>query len=116
MPELYNYVSAPNYTSSEETEKVRRNMKTAIETATIQIKTFNMVASNLGNHIMPFEEKYEEEAARSASAKAHVSLEERIKRHSRKNRNRRGKQSRKVHQKKRKIAKITKKKRNCRRR
>ena len=30
MPDLYNYVTVPYYTSSEETEKIRANMKTAV--------------------------------------------------------------------------------------
>ena len=68
-----------------------------------------MVANNLEKYITPFEDKYIEEAAPSASARSQISLEERAKRHIRKNRNRSEKQSRKIHQKKRKTAKINKK-------
>ena len=50
--------------------------------------------------------QYTQELERQKTAKAYISIEERTKRRARMGRNRRGKNSRKLHEQKRKLAKI----------
>lgn len=108
MPELFNYVKAPNYTGQESTKNFRKELKKATISTSNTIETFQFTSKKIADHAWPFEKQYLEQLEKEDSSKKYISLEERAKRRQRRERNRRGKNSRKIHNKKRKLMKIGK--------
>ena len=71
-------------------------------------KTFQMTSHDITSHSRPYEEAYLNQMEKEASIKKYISIEERAKRRQPQSRNRRGAQSRKLHNTRRKLARVKK--------
>ena len=85
---------------------MRGRLHTALDASTNVSCTVTSLLTVMPDSISTYEEKYREEVERKESAAKYISFEERTKRYSRRTRNRRGKESKKIHQNKRKIWKL----------
>ena len=107
IKEFLQYVKAPDYTKSPTTENLRKAMGKELTDGVRTIRTFhNIVNASTQDHAEPFIRQYTGEMERQKTAKSYISIEERAKRRARMGRNRRGKNSRKLHKQKRKLVKI----------
>jgi len=94
-------------TTSPTMEKLRDTMGRALKDGIVNNRTFRSIAENTHDqHVEPFVQKYEWELERQKSTKSYISIEERVQWRARLWRNCRGKNSRKIHKKNQKLAKI----------